>query len=217
MNKKFFTILFISLTLATNASSMIPLWSELLEIVGRNDCFALRSLIKTHLNRTKFNLANMQHFNTGRSPLHSAAQLGHVKCLSTLLEEGALVNIADHFQHTPLHYAAHEGNVECIKELIKHEAYINCQNRLKQTPLHLAAAKGYDACVKILVDNGAKVMAFDESGKTPAAVAAENGHIQLANILTLIAQNTAQQKNKPINPLPNARRFPFGKFSIGKK
>lgn len=213
MNKKFLTILFTTLTLTTNASSMIPLWSELLEIVGRNDRFALRSLIKTHLKRTKFNLANMQHFNTGRSPLHSAAQLGHIECLSTLLEEGALVNIADHFQHTPLHYAAHEGKVECIKELIKHEAYVNCQNRLKQTPLHLAAAKGYDACVKILVDNGAKVTACDESGKTPAYVAIENGHVQLAEILTLIARQTQQ----PINPLPKARRFPFGKFSIGKK
>ncbi|QQR49146.1 ankyrin repeat domain-containing protein [bacterium] len=213
MNKKFFTILLTSLTLATNASSMIPLWSELVSIVKCNNHPALRALIQTNLAQTKFNLANMQHFNTGISPLHSAAQLGHVECLSTLLEEGALVNIADHFQHTPLHYAAHEGKVECVKELIKHEAYVNCQNRLKQTPLHLAAIKGHDACVKILVENGAKTMAFDESGQTPAVVAAKHGHTQLAEILTLIARQTQQ----PINPLPKARRFPFGKFSIGKK
>jgi len=43
---------------------------------------------------------------SGRSPLHTAAINNSTKCVSMLLEKGALVHLRDSLGHTPLYYAA---------------------------------------------------------------------------------------------------------------
>ena len=43
---------------------------------------------------------------SGRSPLHTAAINNSIKCVSMLLEKGALVHLRDSLGHTPLYYVS---------------------------------------------------------------------------------------------------------------
>jgi lysophospholipase len=44
---------------------------------------------------------------SGRSPLHTGAINNSIKCVSLLLEKGALVHLRDSLGHTPLYYVSH--------------------------------------------------------------------------------------------------------------
>ena len=44
---------------------------------------------------------------SGRTPLHTAAMNNSVKCVSLLLQKGALVHLRDSLGHTPLYYVSH--------------------------------------------------------------------------------------------------------------
>lgn len=49
---------------------------------------------------------------SGRSPLHTAAMNNSVRCVSMLLEKGALVHLRDSLGHTPLYYVRHSRRPE---------------------------------------------------------------------------------------------------------
>lgn len=52
--------------------------------------------------------------NFGRTPLHAAAESGHLGCLRELIAAGADVNAKDDNDFTPLHKAAGKGHDECV-------------------------------------------------------------------------------------------------------
>ncbi|KAG5899488.1 hypothetical protein JTB14_015199 [Gonioctena quinquepunctata] len=93
---------------------------------------------------------------TGISPVHLAADLGHPQCLKILLESKTFdVNTrTKEKEQTALHLAAESGYVECIEILLEHRADTSLTNHRDQTPLHLAArAQAYD-CVELLLRKG---------------------------------------------------------------
>ncbi|KAH7908874.1 asparaginase-domain-containing protein [Hygrophoropsis aurantiaca] len=55
---------------------------------------------------------------SGRSPLHVAALNGSIRCLSCLLQSGALVHLRDSLGHTALYYATRQGHEEIVDLLI---------------------------------------------------------------------------------------------------
>ncbi|XP_023020121.2 ankyrin repeat domain 61 water witch [Leptinotarsa decemlineata] len=94
--------------------------------------------------------------DTGVSPVHLAADLGHPQCLKILLESKTFnVNTrTKEKEQTPLHLAAESGYVDCIEILLDHRADANLSNHRDQTPLHLAArAQAFD-CVELLLRKG---------------------------------------------------------------
>ena len=74
---------------------------------GREDL--LRTLIKTSVDPRR---------NTRGTPLHEAAQVGSVPCITLLLNAGADVNARDDYDQIPLHRAALHGHLETAEVLI---------------------------------------------------------------------------------------------------
>ena len=53
--------------------------------------------------------------NIGESPLHLAAQLGHVSTITRLLDAGAPVDAASSAGYQPLHLAAEHGRADAAR------------------------------------------------------------------------------------------------------
>ncbi|KAJ9590252.1 hypothetical protein L9F63_016639, partial [Diploptera punctata] len=117
--------------------------------------------------------------------LFTAADVGDVKLLQQMLEQGADVN----FQHcagTPLNRAARRGHLSCVQALLDHGANVNLSGHFNcQTckPLHAAASNGHYEIAKLLIDRGADVHAKREQDSTPLHDAAKFGHPDIAELL----------------------------------
>jgi len=88
-------------------ASLLPFVTHL--TVARDDPHGLEFCFRTDSVGEVANCLDV----SGRSPLHTAALNNSVKCVSMLLEKGALVHLRDLLGHTPLYYAARmkHGNV----------------------------------------------------------------------------------------------------------
>jgi len=82
-------------------ASLLPFVTHL--AVARNDSYGLEFCLHTDSVGEIVNCPDV----SGRSPLHTAAINNSAKCVSTLLEKGALVHLRDSLGHTPLYYVSH--------------------------------------------------------------------------------------------------------------
>ena len=97
----------------------------------------------------------------------------NMKCLRTLLEAGADVNIVDNNQNTALMYAAKWGNHDCVKMLLTAETDVNKLNKKGETAVICAAKENHEACMELLLKSGADVNTQDNRGCTALIYAAE--------------------------------------------
>ena len=102
----------------------------------------------------------------GGTPLMSAALLGRLESLLSLIEKGADVNATDDEGNTPLLEAAKSGNPKVVEALIKHGANINAQDKDGWTALMWAVQYGKPEMVEALIKHGADVNAQDKDGWT---------------------------------------------------
>ena len=92
------------------------------------------------------------------TPLHWAAQNGHVDVVKFLLENGpGLVSARDMWEYTPLHKAARFGHKEIAELLIKSGAAVNQKTKSGYLPLHLAIGNGHKETVNILIQRGGEL------------------------------------------------------------
>ena len=68
------------------------------------------------------------------TPLHYAAEFGHIKVTKFLIEKGANIEVKNEDGNTPLHEAVDGGHFEVVKYLIEKE--LNWMQRIKQM-IHL--------------------------------------------------------------------------------
>lgn len=103
---------------------------------------------------------------SGHSPVHSAADGGHVRCLELLLQKGFDVNalLAPHFsenygdmRRSPLYFAVSNGDAACTDMLLKSGATPNLD---PLCCLLVAVRSGRREMVKLLLAAGADVNCY---------------------------------------------------------
>ena len=119
--------------------------------------------------------------------------------VTSLIKNGANVNIKGKKGFTPLHFAARSSQFWLAKEntltLIKNGADVNAQSDEDGTPLHQAVSKKNNEIVKILIANGADVDAKDKLNQTPFHLALFNYSNKEGRIITEILTNSQANVN----------------------
>ncbi|XP_036095139.1 histone-lysine N-methyltransferase EHMT1 isoform X7 [Rousettus aegyptiacus] len=125
----------------------------------------------------------MEHQNK-RSPLHAAAEAGHVDICHMLIQAGANIDSCSEDQRTPLMEAAENNHLDAVRYLIKAGALVDPKDAEGSTCLHLAAKKGHYDVVQYLLSNGQMdVNCQDDGGWTPMIWATEYKHVDLVKLL----------------------------------
>ncbi|XP_072421631.1 histone-lysine N-methyltransferase EHMT1 isoform X2 [Chiloscyllium punctatum] len=119
-----------------------------------------------------------------RTPLHAAAEIGHVEICHMLVQAGANLDTCDDDQRTPLMEAAENNQLEAVKYLLKAGALADHKDVEGSTCLHLAAKKGhYDVVVHLLSTGLIDVSCQDDGGWTSMIWATEYKHIDIVKLL----------------------------------
>uniref|UniRef100_A0A2K5ET49 Ankyrin repeat domain-containing protein 6 n=1 Tax=Aotus nancymaae TaxID=37293 RepID=A0A2K5ET49_AOTNA len=130
----------------------------------------------------------------GRTPLHLAANKGHLPVVQILLKAGCDLDVQDDGDQTALHRATVVGNTEIISALIHEGCALDRQDKDGNTALHEASWHGFSQSAKLLVKAGANVLAKNKAGNTALHLACQNSHSQSTRVL-LLAGSRADLKN----------------------
>ncbi|XP_043295406.1 ankyrin repeat domain-containing protein 6 isoform X7 [Cervus elaphus] len=130
----------------------------------------------------------------GRTPLHLAANKGHLSVVQILLKAGCDLDVQDDGDQTALHRATVVGNTEVIAALIQEGCALDRQDKDGNTALHEASWHGFSQSAKLLVKAGANVLAKNKAGNTALHLACQNSHAQSARVL-LLGGSRADLKN----------------------
>uniref|UniRef100_A0A4X2KEG4 Ankyrin repeat domain 6 n=1 Tax=Vombatus ursinus TaxID=29139 RepID=A0A4X2KEG4_VOMUR len=121
----------------------------------------------------------------GRTPLHLAANKGHLPVVQILLKAGCDLDVQDDGDQTALHRATVVGNTEVIAALIQEGCALDRQDKDGNTALHEASWHGFSQSAKLLVKAGANVLAKNKAGNTALHLACQNSHSQSTRVLLL--------------------------------
>mmetsp|Transcript_17550 Transcript_17550/g.45878 ORF Transcript_17550/g.45878 Transcript_17550/m.45878 type:complete len:773 (-) Transcript_17550:138-2456(-) len=125
----------------------------------------------------------------GASPLHLAAQEGHLATVNVLVGGGAEVNrqSSDGRGLTPLHAACLSGHAEIARALVEASADVNLKSAFGDTPLHAAAVGGSAQIAALLIEAGASASHTSNEGESPLALATACGSTMVEPILRAAA------------------------------
>ncbi|XP_063676952.1 transient receptor potential cation channel subfamily A member 1-like [Bolinopsis microptera] len=136
------------------------------------------------------------------TPLHFAAELGHLGCLRELLEFKFEINAQNEDDKCPLHLAAEKGKLKCVQELVKADkATLEDKDDYGNHPLHYSALNGHVDTTIYLCDMGAEVGARNQLGWTPMDCAASRGN---SKVMAALLDADAE-----IDPIDKAKLTPL--------
>ncbi|XP_056146251.1 histone-lysine N-methyltransferase EHMT1 isoform X2 [Lampris incognitus] len=119
-----------------------------------------------------------------RSPLHAAAEAGHLEICHVLLQAGANLNMCDSDEHTPLMDACENNHPEVVVYLLRAGASVTHKDIEGFTCLHLAAKCGHYTIVETLLSSGlVDINCQDDGGWTAMIWATEYKHIDQVKLL----------------------------------
>ncbi|XP_032265175.1 ankyrin repeat domain-containing protein 6 isoform X4 [Phoca vitulina] len=141
----------------------------------------------------------------GRTPLHLAANKGHLPVVQILLKAGCDLDVQDDGDQTALHRATVVGNTDVIAALIQEGCALDRQDKDGNTALHEASWHGFSQSAKLLVKAGANVLAKNKAGDTALHVAAALNHKKVVKILLEAGADGTIVNNAGQTPLETAR------------
>ena len=106
--------------------------------------------------------------------LHYAAEVGNIRLITELLEDGYPIDGQDEHGQTPLHCATRTGQVDAVKFLLDHKAQPDIPENGGETTLHYAVIFNNTQTKKIislLLNNGANYTIRDSKNWTPLSLA----------------------------------------------
>lgn len=170
-------------------------------ITARAEAALKRAARSGDLEKTKF-LINFftLDVNGWASPLCFAAMGGHIQTMRMLINEfRANPNGTEFFRYSPLQLAALHGRCDAARLLVNEcHVDVNSTNQFNKhsiflnTPLSYAAIRGQTAMVQVLVTElHANIDARSADGHTAHYYAMRKGHIETANVLTMLSENSS--------------------------
>nr|XP_023399600.1 ankyrin repeat domain-containing protein 6 isoform X2 [Loxodonta africana] len=142
----------------------------------------------------------------GRTPLHLAANKGHLSVVHILLKAGCDLNVQDDGDQTALHRATVVGNTEIIAALIQEGCALDRQDKDGNTALHEASWHGFSQSAKLLVKAGANVLARNKAGQTPLETARYHNNPEVALLLTKAPQGSVSAGDTPSSEQAEPRK-----------
>uniref|UniRef100_A0A8C4LA04 Ankyrin repeat domain 6 n=1 Tax=Equus asinus TaxID=9793 RepID=A0A8C4LA04_EQUAS len=131
----------------------------------------------------------------GRTPLHLAANKGHLSVVQILLKAGCDLDVQDDGDQTALHRATVVGNTEVIAALIQEGCALDRQDKAGNTALHLACQNSHSQSTRILLLGGSRADLKNNAGDTCLHVAARYNHLSIIKLL-LSAFCSVHEKNQ---------------------
>lgn len=139
-----------------------------------------------------------------RTPLHYAAEQGHLSCLFTLVGQGARVNQQDKYGCSSLHLAA-RGDTEgkCVEYLLQHQANPISRDSQGFTAVHYAVESGNQAGLEKLLSvlSPMDFQTDDMPRLTPLHLAAYHGHNEILRLMLPLFSNYNLRENNGRTPL----------------
>lgn len=125
--------------------------------------------------------ARMRVFGT---PLCTAAAIGNVEAVLSLLAQGADVNAKGKPSFgTAVCWAVRYGHIKVVEVLIEHGAHLKAADETCICPLAAAAARGRPNVTETLLSYCADIEEKDAKGATPICHAAREAHMDVVEIL----------------------------------
>jgi len=133
------------------------------------------------------------------TPLHHAAESGHLETAQYLLEHGADINATDGTTqyYTPLLTAIRSGRLSLIELFIQKGADTSAVDGAGETLINVAADFGHVDILKYLLGKGFSVNSASLI-HTPLIAASESGHIEAVKFLL--------ESGAQVNAVPEARK-----------
>ena len=116
------------------------------------------------------------------SALFQASWKGDINQVTSLLAQGAPLEIQDNLNRTPL-FVACFGHPEIVKLLLAHGAKVDAVAKNGDTTIGIACEYGQAATAEMLLAAGADVNRTNQYGRTPLMLAAREAHDDVVSLL----------------------------------